>query len=147
MYCHLHRGDWSFHLTNQKKKKIQSVISTTHFFLVYISNFLTAFPKYVFSTMHAYDFTVWSSEESTATAVILSKPSTLSANGQTSWLYISAKPRLSQHFSLFASMDKVSARLAALERHQPSLELRWVQDRLEDPTLKLLKQEPTGGFH
>ena len=22
MHCHLHRGDWSFHLTNEKKKKI-----------------------------------------------------------------------------------------------------------------------------
>ena len=21
MHCHLHRGDWSFHLTNEKKKK------------------------------------------------------------------------------------------------------------------------------
>ena len=21
MYCHLHRGDWSFHLINEKKKK------------------------------------------------------------------------------------------------------------------------------
>ena len=22
MHCQLHRGDWSFHLTNEKKKKI-----------------------------------------------------------------------------------------------------------------------------
>ena len=21
MHCHLHRGDWNFHLTNEKKKK------------------------------------------------------------------------------------------------------------------------------
>ena len=22
MHCHLHRGDWNFHLTNEKKKKL-----------------------------------------------------------------------------------------------------------------------------
>ena len=26
MHCHLHRGDWSFHLTNEKKKKKPSVM-------------------------------------------------------------------------------------------------------------------------
>ena len=31
MYCHLHRGDWSFHMTNEKKKKkLQEIHETVH---------------------------------------------------------------------------------------------------------------------
>ena len=26
MHCHLHRGDWNFHLTNEKKKKIKMMM-------------------------------------------------------------------------------------------------------------------------
>ena len=31
MHCHLHRGDWNFHLTNEKKKKKNLASKTRHF--------------------------------------------------------------------------------------------------------------------
>ena len=46
MHCHLHRGDWSFHLTNEKKKNPRSAALEADVFFFFFF-FFFAFPSFI----------------------------------------------------------------------------------------------------